>query len=136
MLEDEFGIMFVYVDVVNVVALVIAFLFIMITLYTTVLQRTRDIAILKSTGASKTFLIRQVLVESFLLTMGGCGIGIALSFAAGWAIEKSFPLLTVQISWDWIMTAILAAMVGAILSGSYPAWRATQVDMIEAMSWE
>jgi len=59
MLHEKFGIMFLYVDAVNIVALVIAFLFIMITLYTMVLQRTHEIAILKSSGASGFFLLRR-----------------------------------------------------------------------------
>ena len=55
-LENTYGIMFTYINIVNVIALVIAFLFIMITLYMMVIQRTRDIAILKSCGASNTFI--------------------------------------------------------------------------------
>ena len=57
-LMQNFGIMYTYVDAVNAVALVIAFLFIMITLYTMVLQRTREIAILKSMGASNGMILR------------------------------------------------------------------------------
>ncbi len=136
MLEKQFGIMFVYVDAVNIIALVIAFLFIMITLYTMVLQRTRDIAILKSSGASNAFLVRQVLAESLLLTLGGTLMGIGLSVPAGLAIEHFWPLLTVQTSWRWIMAASIAAVIGAFVSGLYPAWRATRVDMVEAMSYE
>ncbi len=136
MLEKQFGIMFVYVDAVNIVALVIAFLFIMITLYTMVLQRTRDIAILKSSGASNAFLVRQVLAESLLLSLGGTLTGIGLSVPASWAIEHFWPLLTVQTSWRWIIAASIAAVIGAFVSGLYPAWRATRVDMVEAMSYE
>ena len=136
MLEHQFGIMFVYVDAVNVVALVIAFLFIMITLYTMVLQRTRDIAILKSSGASGAFLIRQVLVESVLLTGAGTVVGLGLAVAAGWAIEGLFPLLTVAITWRWVAVAAAAALAGAGLSAVYPGWLATRVDMVEALAWE
>ena len=82
MLEHRFGILFHYVDAVNAIALVIAFLFIMVTLYTMVLQRTRDIGILRSCGASSAFIIRQVLAESALLTAAGVVVGVALSLAA------------------------------------------------------
>ena len=136
MLNEKFGIMFVYVDAVNTIALVIAFLFIMITLYTMVLQRTRDIAILKANGASNAFLVRQVLAESMLLTFAGTAVGIALSFLAGWAIETAKPLLTVTITWQWIGVAASAAVLGATLSGLYPAWQATRVDMVEALTLE
>jgi len=136
MLTRQFGIMFVYVDAVNAVAMVIAFLFIMITLYTMVLQRTREIAILKSSGASKAFIVRQVLAESMILTGVGTLAGIAMSFAAAAVIEARFPLLTVRITPHWVAVAIAVAVVGSLASAAYPAWRAARVDMVEALSWE
>ena len=136
MLENQFGIMFVYVDAVNAVAIAIAFLFIMITLYTMVLQRTREIAILKSSGASNAFIVRQVLAESLMLTGVGTAAGIAMSFAAGAIAEAFFPLLTVRIGVHWVAIGVAVAAIGAIVSACYPAWRAARIDMVEALSWE
>ena len=136
MLVEKFGILFTYVDIVNAVALVIAFLFIMITLYTMVLQRTREIAILKSFGASNAFILRQVLEESLMLTGFGTVLGIALSFIAAWLIQALRPLLTVTITWQWIAIALSAAAAGAVMSGLYPAWRAMRVDVVEALTME
>ncbi len=136
MLQQQFGIMFDYVDAVNAMVLAIAFLFIMITLYTMVLQRTRDIAILKSSGATNAFIVRQVLAESVLLTAAGTVVGIALSIGAGQLIERLWPLLTVTITWYWGLLAAMVAAVGALASALYPAWRATRVDMLEALAWE
>ena len=121
MLEQKFGVMYKYIDAVNAVALVISFLFIMVTLYTMVLQRTREIAILKSCGASKAFLWRQVLAESALLTGGGAAAGIALSFLGGCIID-AFTLYTVLITWRWIAIALLSAAAGMLASAAYPAW--------------
>jgi ABC-type lipoprotein release transport system permease subunit len=136
MLMEKFGIMFTYVDAVNVVALVIAFLFIMVTLYTMVLQRTREIAILKSAGASNLFLARQVAAESMMLTGLGAAAGVGLSFLAARAIQAARPLLTVTITWKWIAIAFAAALIGALASTIYPAWRAGRVDMAEVLSLE
>jgi putative ABC transport system permease protein len=136
MLEHKFGVMFVYVDAVNVIALVIAFLFIMTTLYTMVLQRTREIAILKSCGATGAFILRQILAESMLLTAAGVAAGVALSFLTAWLIQRLAPLLTVTITWQWIAVAAGAAALGGIVSAIYPAWRATRVDMVEALTLE
>ncbi len=136
LLEDKFGVMFLYIDVVNVLAMAIAFLFIMITLYTMVLQRTRDIAILKSSGASSGYILRQVLTEALLLTGTGAVLGVALSYLAGWAIQQVRPLLTVEITLRWVLTGLACAIAGAVLSALYPAWRATRVDMISALSYE
>ena len=136
MLENQFGIMFVYVDAVNAVAIVIAFLFIMVTLYTIVLQRTRDIAILKTSGASSAFIVGQIVAESLLMTVAGTALGVLMSFVADKLIEALFPLLTVRIGLQWVVTGLAVAAVGALVSAAYPAWRATRIDMVEALNWE
>lgn len=135
-LKEKWGVMFLYVDAVNALALLIAFLFIMITLHTMVLERTREIAILKANGASAFFLVRQVLAESFLLTTTGTLVGLAMSLGARWGINTFRPLLTVTIEWQWIATAAGAGAAGAALSAIYPAWRAARVDMTEALTFE
>ena len=76
------------------------------------------------------------MAESLLLTAIGTVMGIGMSLGAGWAIQKFKPLLTVEISFKWIGIAILAAMTGAMISAIYPAWSATRVDMVEALSYE
>jgi putative ABC transport system permease protein len=136
MLMQNMGIMYTYVDAVNVIALVIAFLFIMVTLYTMVLQRTRDIAILKSLGASRAYLLRQVLAESLLLTAAGAAAGIAFSFGAAWLIRHIRADLTVDITPGWVGVALCAAAAGGLLAGLYPAWRASRVDVAESLTLE
>ncbi|MDP6044321.1 MAG: ABC transporter permease [Phycisphaerae bacterium] len=134
MLQSKFDLMFGYVDTVNGVALSIAFLFIMVTLYTMVLQRNRDIAILKSSGASWWCITRQVMSESALLTMGGAVLGVGLTFGAGALIQHIKPLYTVEITPKWVLIAFGAAAIGATLSSIYPAWRAARVDMAEVLA--
>jgi putative ABC transport system permease protein len=136
LLAEKFQIMLVYVDIVNGIAISIAFLFVMVTLYTMVLQRTREIAILKSCGASNGYILRQVLWESALLTGLGVGIGVGLAFAAAWGIETYQPLLTVELTWRWAAIATGVAGGGALLAGLLPAWRAMRVDMVEALGYE
>jgi len=136
MLVERFGVMYVYVDVVNAVTLVVAFLFILVTLYTMVIQRTREIAILKSMGAGAGFILLSVLGESLLLTGGGAALGIAASPAAAAAIEAVRPLLTVRIQWTWVLIALGAAGVGGALAALYPAYCAMRVDTLEALSLE
>ena len=135
MLQQKLGIMYVYVDAVNAIALVISFLFIMVTLYTMVLQRTREIAILRSLGASRWYVLRGVLAEAMLLAGAGAGAGIALSFPSGWLIQ-TFSLYAVTITLPWVGIALAAAAAGALLAGLYPAWRATKVDVVQALTLE
>jgi putative ABC transport system permease protein len=134
-LQQKLGIMYLYVNIVNAVSLVISFLFIMVTLYTMVLQRTREIAILRSLGASRARVMRGVLAEALLLTAAGTAAGIAVSLLAGWLIQ-SLTLYSVTITAWWILVAIGAAAAGAILAGLYPAWRASKVDVVEALTFE
>ena len=136
MLIERFGIMFVYVDAVNAIALVIAFLFMMTTLHTTVLQQHREIAVLRANGASRAFVLRQVLGESMLLTAAGLAVGLCLSLASAWLVETCRPLLTVTITWRWAAIAIGVSLVGAVISALYPAWLATRVDIVKALSFE
>ena len=136
MLVERFGIMYTYVDVVNAVVLVVAFLFILVTLYTMVLQRTREIAILKSMGATGGFILREVVAESLILSAAGAAVGAAAAPLAGAGIEAVRPLLTVQIGWTWIGVAALAAAAGGAAASLYPAWCAMRVDMLEALTLE
>jgi putative ABC transport system permease protein len=135
LLQQKLSVMYVYVNAVNAIAMAISFLFIMVTLYTMVLQRTREIAILRSLGASRRRVLGGVLAESLILTGAGTAGGIAMALLAGWLIQ-TFTLYTVAITAGWVVVAILAACAGAILAGLYPAWRATRVDVVEALSLE
>ncbi|MBN1943607.1 MAG: ABC transporter permease [Phycisphaerae bacterium] len=135
-LQEHFSIMLNYVDMVNIIALIIAFLFVMNTLYTMVLERKREIAILRSCGASGWFILRQVLGESMILAAAGVVIGVAMSFGASALIGRLKPLLTPELSFHWMLIAAGAAVLGAILSALYPAWRATRINMAEVLVYE
>jgi putative ABC transport system permease protein len=135
-LIQQFSLMFIYVDLVNVIAMGIAFLFTMVMLYTMVLERRREIAILRANGASSMFLIRQVVGEGLLITVIGVILGVAMGFGAAATIHATLPLMTVQITFSWVMLAVGLAMVGGLLASLYPAWRATRVDIAEVLSLE
>jgi putative ABC transport system permease protein len=63
-------------------------------------------------------------------------VGVALSLVAAWVIETVKPLLTVSITWHWIAVAAGVAVIGAVASALYPAWRAIRVDVGEALTLE
>lgn len=136
MLESRFGVIYPFVDTVNAITLIVAFLFILVTLLTMVIQRRREIAILRSMGATRRFIMKEILAESLILTVLGAAVGIALSPAAAAAIEAVKPLLTVQITARWMLIAAAAAVLGGSLAAIYPAWRAMNVDVAETLSLE
>jgi len=125
-----------FIDIVIAIALVIGFIVIFQSMYTAVMERTREIGILKSLGASKWYVLNVVLRESFLLAIGGVLLGLALTGLASAAINHKFPLH--RMVWDnhWVLRAALLAIAGALLGGLYPALRAAQKDPIEALAYE
>jgi putative ABC transport system permease protein len=124
------------VEVVIGVAMIIGFIVIFQTMYTAVLERTREIGILKSLGSSKLSVVSLVLRETMLLALGGAVIGIAASFLARSLIHSKFPTMPVLIQGSWIVYASLIAIVGAVLGATYPAFRAARKDPIEALAYE
>jgi putative ABC transport system permease protein len=105
-------------------------------MYTAVMERTREIGILKSMGASKFYIVNVILRETVVLAFGGIVLGIFLSMAARRGIHAKLPTLPIQIDANWITYAILIAIGGAILGALYPAFKAAQKDPIEALAYE
>jgi putative ABC transport system permease protein len=125
-----------FINVVIGVALVIGFIVIFQAMYTAVMERTREIGILKSLGASKLYIVNVILRETILLAICGIILGIAVSFAARAGLIHKFPLLPVMITREWILRGTVIAIVGAILGAIYPAIKAAQKDPIDALAYE
>jgi putative ABC transport system permease protein len=125
-----------FITVVICVAVVIGFIVIFQAMYTAVMERTREIGILKSMGASKLYIVNVILRETIVLALGGIILGIVLSMAARRGIHAKLPTLPIQIEPNWIAYAILIAIAGALLGALYPAFKAAQKDPIEALAYE
>jgi putative ABC transport system permease protein len=125
-----------FIGVVIGVSLIIGFLVIFQSMYAAVMERTREIGILKSMGASKFYIVNVIMRETTLLAVLGIILGIGFSFAASWAIRHRFPLVQVVVSADWVLRAILVAVLGAIAGALYPAFKAAQKDPIDALAYE
>ena len=125
-----------FIDAMISLAVAIGLLVIFLTMYTTVIERTRDIGVLKSLGASRAFIVRALLTESAGLCVLGICVGIALSYVVRAAFLAGFPTLSILITGDWILRAAVIALTGAILGASYPAWMASRKDAVEALSYD
>jgi putative ABC transport system permease protein len=125
-----------FISVVVGVAVVIGFIVIFQAMYTAVMERTREIGILKSLGASKVYIIRLILRETILLAVVGTVLGIMVSYAASMTIVRYQPTLQVRIEVIWIVYATLIAVTGALLGALYPAFKAAQKDPIDALAYE
>ncbi len=107
-------------------------IFVLLSMYTTITERRKEIGILKSLGASKPFVIRVIEGEAFLIGVLGVLIGLAVSFGAAFAIEEIYEL-PFQFSLTWILTAVGIAIAGSLVGALYPAWRASNIDPVEVM---
>ena len=125
-----------FIGVVIGVSLIIGFLVIFQSMYTAVMERTREIGILKSLGASKLYIVNVILRETVLLALAGIAVGIAVSMAARVGIEHRWPLVHIDKSNLWMMRATLIAIVGAAAGAIYPAFKAAQKDPIDALAYE
>jgi putative ABC transport system permease protein len=125
-----------FIDVVVGISVFVGFLAIFQTMYTTVMERTREIGILKSMGASKLYIINVVLRETALLAVAGIVLGIVVSLAARAALAHKFPLLQVVVDGGWIVRSAVIGIVGAIAGALYPAYKAAQKDPIDALAYE
>src|SRR5229473_369185 len=117
-------------------AVAIGFLVIFLSMYTTVVERTREIGVLKSLGASKSYIVRTLLTETSLICGVGILAGIGMSFIARAAFLAAFPTLSILITAGWVARAALIAMGGGLLGASYPAWLASRRDPIAALAYD
>jgi putative ABC transport system permease protein len=125
-----------FIDAMIALAIAIGLLVIFLTMYTTVIERTRDIGVLKSLGADKKFIVRSLLLESAVLSVFGIAAGVGISYAVRAAFLAGFPTLSILITPGWIIRAAAIALIGAIFGASYPAWMASRKDAVEALSYD
>jgi putative ABC transport system permease protein len=119
------------------IAVTIGFLVIFLSMYTTITERTREIGILKSLGASKAYIVELILRETVVISILGMITGFALTLLGRKLLTGAFPTLTVE--WppvQWAMWAALLALSGSLIGAFYPAFRAARLDPVDALAYE
>ncbi len=128
-----------------IIAIIAGFFGIVNTMATAVNERKREIGILKSLGARKSFIFRQFLIETFIIGFFGGLIGYIVGSVAAYSIlPQIFPtqyqsfqstasLSTYSFNLSVFLFCILFSLGIAIVAGLYPAWRASKLPPVEAM---
>jgi len=117
-------------------AVIISFLVVLLAMYTTIIERTREIGILRAIGASQGKVVQLVIAESFLICVAGVVAGIVLAIAASFYLPALFPTLVVQLSREWAFIAAALGLAGGVLGSLYPALKAARMDPIHALNFE
>ena len=125
----------IFLNVVIWLAVVISTLVILLAMYTTIIERTREIGIFKSLGASKGFIVMTIEKEAALISALGVVFGLLVS-VAGKVILESTTRLKIHFELKWIFFAAVIGLVCGIVGALYPAIRAANLDPIEALSYE
>lgn len=125
-----------FIRALSVFAALISYMVILLAMYTTIIERTREIGILKALGASKAYIIRVVMAESFLICVMGVGAGFLISVIGRVAILSFFPTLTVELIPRWFLFSAILGITGGLLGAIYPAYRAARLDPVEALNFE
>ena len=115
---------------------VVSFLVVLLNMHTMVMERTREIGILKALGFSRLDVVQMLLGETLILTLMGASLGIALTFLTQTVLKQTNPGLTILISPAWVFSAIALALVGAATGAVYPALRAASYDPVVALAYE
>jgi putative ABC transport system permease protein len=118
------------------IAVIVGFLVIFQSMYTAVMERTREIGILKSLGASKGYIMNLVLREAVLVSVCGIVLGTLLTQVLKVFMGAHFPTMLFLVSNHWRLQGAGIALAGSILGALYPAWKAARKDPIDALAYE
>ena len=125
----------VFIKVVVGVAAAISMLVILLAMYTTVTERTRQIGILKALGMSKGAIAWVIEQEAIIVSLLGVSVGVLLTLLARFAVMRMTNLI-VEIEPRWIAIAFGVGLVGGTIGALYPALRAARQDAVDALSYE
>jgi putative ABC transport system permease protein len=127
----------IFVKVIIGIGVFTGLIVVSLSMYMAVLQRTREIGILKSLGATKSFVMRLILWEAGFMGVGGTIVGIALSYASKAVLTQFVQAALPQaIVFAWWPRVLAIALGSAILGAIYPGLIAVRQDPIEALSYE
>jgi len=125
----------VFLRVLVGLAAVVSALVVMLAMYTTITERTREIGILKAMGASRAYIVGVIEKEAILISVIGLIAGFVVSVIAGYFIQKTYGLIF-EYSWQWALVAAAIGLIGGALGALYPAWRASNLDAVNALAYE
>lgn len=133
---DNIPVLKTFIRVIIGLGVFVGFLVVFLSMYTAVLERTREIGILKSLGASPPYILSILLRETALLALIGSALGILFTFGTKWAMNTLVPSMTQVIVPEWWPIASAIALTGSLVGAIYPGLKAARQDAIEALAYD
>jgi putative ABC transport system permease protein len=133
---DSIPILKRFTGVVIGLAVVVGFLVVFLSMYTAVLERTREVGILKALGASPGYIMAILMRETLVLAVAGAIAGILMSYGTRWIMAVFVPTMPMLIVHSWWPWAALIALTGSLIGAIYPGMKASKQDAIEALSYD
>lgn len=134
-LEKSIPYLGVFLRILVGLSAVVSALVVMLAMYTTITERTREIGILKALGASRRYIVFIIESEALLISVVGLIAGFMLSFLIGYGIHQFYGLYF-EFSWSWALTAAAIGVLGGAFGALYPAVRASNLDAVSALAYE
>lgn len=126
-----------FIGVVAALSVLFGFLVVFLAMYTAILERTREIGILKALGADASYILGLFMRETILLALAGSVIGILMSYGTKWMMATLIPAsMTQAIVYSWWPIASGITLAGAVLGVLYPAIKASRQDALESLSYD
>ena len=125
----------VFLRALVALAAIVSALVVMLAMYTTITERTREIGILKALGASRAYIVSTIEREALVISLMGLAVGFIASLVAKVLIQRAYGL-PFDYEWRWALVAAAISVGGGLLGALYPAVRAAGLDPVNALSYE
>ncbi|MFK3985768.1 ABC transporter permease [Micromonospora sp. NPDC050397] len=121
-------------------AVLVAFLGIVNTLVLSIYERTRELGLLRAVGMNRRQVRRMVRVESLLMAVFGCllgvGLGVALGVTVTEVLRNAEAITMVALPYGQLVGFVVAAALAGVVAAWWPAWRASRLNVLDAISYE